>query len=194
MKSCSIKETSLWSTIFLDFVSKTCCVKVDVFSVWKFKHSIVGKANCHITMEGCLVFERIVIKKNPTYFINWELLDFVFLCCYANYLIWKQKVPCIMCISISEAKIVGKKSTFIPWYTGKQGNQRRRQNEHQQCVLSRKYPKLTTFTASIGGILLASAAGVSVIKWLWYCWLAVSCESFERCKIWVQEQTSQLNC
>ena len=23
-------------------------------------------------MEGCLVFERLVIKKNPTYFINWD--------------------------------------------------------------------------------------------------------------------------
>ena len=29
--------------------------------------------------------------------------------CYTNYLTWKQKVPCIMCISILEAKFMRKK-------------------------------------------------------------------------------------
>ena len=39
-----------------------------------------------------------------------------FLCCYANYLTRKQKVLCIMCISILEAKFVRKKCAL---YTGK---------------------------------------------------------------------------
>ena len=41
-----------------------------------------------------------------------------FLCCYANDLKWKQKVPCKMRISILEAKFVRKK---CPLYTGKYG-------------------------------------------------------------------------
>ena len=42
-----------------------------------------------------------------------------FLCCYANYLTWKQKVPCIMPISILEPKFVRKKCAL---YTGKYGS------------------------------------------------------------------------
>ena len=41
-----------------------------------------------------------------------------FLCCYANYLTRKQKVPFIMHISILEAKFVRKKCAL---YTGKYG-------------------------------------------------------------------------
>ena len=37
-----------------------CCVIVDVFSVWKSKHSNVGKANCRKTIEDCLVFKWVV--------------------------------------------------------------------------------------------------------------------------------------
>ena len=35
---------------------------------------------------------------------KWELFDFVFLCCYANYLVQKQKLLCIIYILILEAK------------------------------------------------------------------------------------------
>ena len=40
------------------FTLKVCCTQFDVFSVWKFKHSGVGKVKCYRTIGGCLVLTQ----------------------------------------------------------------------------------------------------------------------------------------
>ena len=65
-KSFSTKKPVVLKQNFNLFFSKTCCVKVGVFSAWKSKHSNVGKANCRGTIQGYLVWVFLRKKRIVT--------------------------------------------------------------------------------------------------------------------------------